>query len=161
MEIAQRLENDLAPLLDDLGYALFRITFTGGKGATLQIMAEKKDESPLSLDDCTKISRAVSAKLDVEDYIKHNYLLEVSSPGIDRPIRDFKDFNRHIGKKAKIEIKEAINSQKKFVGFIKEITENNEVVLTIDDKDITFNYDDIVKAKLTVTDDVFKKEKED
>ncbi|OPZ77368.1 MAG: Ribosome maturation factor RimP [Alphaproteobacteria bacterium ADurb.Bin438] len=124
-------------------------------------MAENKNETPLSLEDCTKISRAVSAMLDVEDYIKSNYFLEVSSPGIDRPLLKIADFTRFKGKTAKIELLSPINSQKKFVGIIKEVNEENkEIILEIDSKDLTFNYDDIVKAKLTITDDVFKKEKE-
>ena len=159
MDIVKKIEEDITPLLDDLGYSLFRVTFSGGKGGVLQIMAENKDDKPLSLDDCTKISRAVSAKLDVEDYIKYNYMLEVSSPGLDRPLIRIEDFDKYRGRQAKVELRNPINRQKKFVGAIKE-RNGDEITLSVDGKDVSFPYDDIVKAKLTITDDVFKTEKE-
>ncbi len=159
MDTVKKIEEDIIPLLDDLGYRLFRVTFSGGKGGVLQIMAENKDDRPLSLDDCTKISRAVSAKLDVEDYIKYNYMLEVSSPGLDRPLIRVEDFDKYRGRQAKVELRNPINRQKKFVGVIKS-RNGDEVTLTVDGNDVSFPYDDIVKAKLTITDDVFKTEKE-
>ena len=159
MDVVKKIEEDIAPLLDDLGYSLFRVTFSGGKGGVLQIMAENKDDKPLSLDDCTRISRAVSAKLDVEDYIKYNYMLEVSSPGLDRPLIHADDFDKYRGRQAKVELRNPINKQKKFVGIIK-VRNKDQVTLTVDGNDVSFPYDDIVKAKLTITDDVFKTEKE-
>ena len=159
MDTVKKIEEDIIPLLDDLGYRLFRVTFSGGKGGVLQIMAENKDDRPLSLDDCTKISRAVSAKLDVEDYIKYNYMLEVSSPGLDRPLIRVEDFDKYRGRQAKVELRNPINRQKKFVGVIKS-RNGGEITLTVDGNDVSFPYDDIVKAKLTITDDVFKTEKE-
>jgi len=159
LDVVKKIEEDIAPLLDDLGYSLFRVTFSGGKGGILQIMAENKDDKPLSLDDCTRISRAVSAKLDVEDYIKYNYMLEVSSPGLDRPLIHADDFDKYRGRQAKVELRNPINRQKKFVGVIKA-RNKDQVTLTVDGNDVSFPYDDIVKAKLTITDDVFKTEKE-
>jgi len=87
----------IAPSIEAMGYRLVRAAFTGGKRPTLQIMAERRDEAAMTVDDCADISRTVSTLLDVADPIPVAYALEVSSPGIDRPLIERDDFVRYAG----------------------------------------------------------------
>src|SRR3954466_7388357 len=100
--IAMRIEGLLAPTLEALGYDIVRVQFNSGKRATLQIMAERRDGAAMSVDDCAEISRASAAVLDVEEPIPGAYQLEVSSPGIDRPLTRRDDFARFAGFEAKL-----------------------------------------------------------
>ncbi len=90
----------IAPALEAMGYRLVRVAFTGGRRATLQVMAERRDEAAMTVEDCAEISRNVSALLDVADPIATRYTLEVSSPGIDRPLVSREDFARFAGHEA-------------------------------------------------------------
>jgi ribosome maturation factor RimP len=94
--IDQRLAGIVTPVIEDLGYELVRLRLMGGKTPILQIMADKPDGG-IEVDDCGKISTEVSAILDVEDPIEEEYALEVSSPGIDRPLTRLKDFDAWAG----------------------------------------------------------------
>src|SRR3546814_3591833 len=106
MEIAARIEDMIAPSLAEMGYDLVRVSLTGGAARmTLQIMAERLDGAGMTVDDCAAISRAVSALLDVEDPIRGAYVLEVSSPGIDRPLTRARDYERFAGYEAKVELR--------------------------------------------------------
>ena len=113
-----KLESLVAPTLEAMGYALVRLLVMGGHRPTLQIMAERRDGRPMSLDDCTAISRALSAKLDVEDPIEGSYCLEVSSPGIERPLTRPADFARFQGRAARLETRDKIGGRRKFSGTI-------------------------------------------
>ena len=92
MDRQQRLEALAEPMLESMGYELVRVHFQGRQRPTLQVMAERKDGQPMNVEDCASISRALSAVLDVENPIDGAYVLEVSSPGIDRPLIRAKDF---------------------------------------------------------------------
>ena len=122
----------------------------GGRRATLQIMAERP-EGGIEIEDCAKISRAVSAVLDVEDPISDEYTLEVSSPGIDRPLTRLKDFERAAGHEARIETVEMIEGRKRFKGTLEGV-ENDEVLLAISEGTVGFDLDMIADAKLVLTD---------
>ena len=122
----------------------------GGRRATLQIMAERP-EGGIEIEDCAKISRAVSAILDVEDPISDEYTLEVSSPGIDRPLTRLKDFERAAGHEARIETVEMIEGRKRFKGTLEGV-ENDEVLLAISEGTVGFDLDMIADAKLVLTD---------
>ena len=115
----------IEPTLEGLGYGLVRLQFSGGRPPTLQIMAERGDGQAMSIDDCTAISRAVSAKLDVEDPIEGAYSLEVSSPGIERPLVRARDYARFQGQPARIETKFKIAERRKFVGRIAGATDTH------------------------------------
>lgn len=116
MEPIRRIEKMIAPALTEMGFALVRIHLSGGARPVLQIMAERGDESGMTVDDCAAISHTVSAILDVEDPISGTYTLEVSSPGIDRPLVRRRDFERFSGFEAKIETHGAIDGRRRFRG---------------------------------------------
>lgn len=113
-----RLTQIIEPALTDLGFELVRVHLTGGGGGrqTLQIMAEPITRREMTVEDCVKISRHLTAVLDVEDPISDAYILEVSSPGMDRPLTRFSDFDRFAGELVKINAKKLIEGQKRFHG---------------------------------------------
>jgi len=150
--IDQRLARIVTPTIEGMGYALVRLRLMGGKRATLQIMAERSDGS-MEIEDCAELSRALSALLDVEDPISGEYDLEVSSPGIDRPLTRLADFDRWEGYEAKLETAEAIEGRKRFKGLLAG-TDENEVLLEVDEGTIGLDFDWLADAKLVLTDDL-------
>ena len=152
--IDKRLADFVTPIIEGLGFELVRLRLMGGKTATLQIMAERP-EGGIEVDDCAAISTAVSAVLDVEDPIEDNYTLEVSSPGIDRPLTRLKDFEAWQGYVAKIETTELIDGRKRFKGEVAG-TEGDEVLIDIDEGTIGLKFDWLAEAKLVLTDDLIR-----
>jgi ribosome maturation factor RimP len=151
--------DDIAPIiepsLEAMGYRLVRIAFLGARRATLQIMAERIDDTPMTVDDCTEISRSVSALLDVADPIAGAYMLEVSSPGIDRPLTRPEDYDRFAGFEAKVELGRSLDGRKRFRGRI--LGRADDHVRLIDDaREVRLPLADIAKAKLVITDDLLK-----
>jgi ribosome maturation factor RimP len=110
------IEQLIEPSLDALGYRIVRVVLIGRGGATLQVMAERFDDAPMSVDDCALISRSVSALLDVNDPIAGAYNLEISSPGIDRPLLKPADYHRFSGRDAKIELTLSLRGRRRFRG---------------------------------------------
>jgi len=143
----------IAPSLEAMGYRLVRVAFTGGRRPTLQIMAERRDEVAMSVDDCADISRTVSALLDVADPIPVAYALEVSSPGIDRPLVERADFVRYAGHQAKVEMREMIDGRKRFRGRLLGADETI-VRIAVDDREVALPLAEIVRAKLVLTDEL-------
>lgn len=119
----------ISPSVESLGYDLVRVKYRNSGGNTLQIMAERKSDKALGLEDCTKISHTVSALLDVEDPISDEYNLEVSSPGMDRPLTQPKDFAEYAGNRAKIALHSGIDNRKRFKGELIGPNEDNTAVL--------------------------------
>lgn len=156
--IDRRLAEIITPVIEDLGYELVRVRLQGGKTATLQIMADRP-EGGINVDDCAQISTAVSATLDVEDPIEDNYHLEVSSPGIDRPLTRLKDFGTFEGYEARLDLNQAIDGRKKFKGVLAGV-EGTEVLINIEDKGQThtigLDFDLLSDAKLVLTDELIK-----
>lgn len=150
--IDRRLASIVQPTIQGLGYELVRLRLMGGKRNTLQIMAERP-EGWIEVDDCAKISRAVSAVLDVEDPIGGEYTLEVSSPGIDRPLTRLKDFERYTGYEVRIETSEMIDGRKRFRGVLGGV-EDGEVLLEIPEGTIGLSFDLVSDAKLVLTDEL-------
>lgn len=150
----RRLAEIITPVIEDMGFELVRVRLQGGKTATLQIMAERPDGG-IEVDDCAAISTAVSATLDVEDPIEDQYTLEVSSPGIDRPLTRLKDFDAWEGYVAKIETTNMIDGRKRFKGLLAG-TESDEVLIEIDEGTIGLNFDWLADAKLVLTDDLIR-----
>ncbi len=155
--IDKRLAGILTPMIEGLGFELVRIRLMSGKTQTLQIMAERPDGS-ISVDDCGEISAAVSALMDVEDPIEDNYALEVSSPGIDRPLTRLKDFDTWAGYEAKLETTEMIDGRRRFKGELAGI-EGDEVLVNLDTDGgdpitIGLQFDWLSDAKLVLTDDL-------
>lgn len=154
----RRLAEIITPVIEDMGFELVRVRLMGGKTHTLQIMAERP-EGGIEVDDCAKISTAVSAVLDVEDPIVDQYMLEVSSPGIDRPLTRLKDFETYEGYEAKLETTELIDGQRRFKGILAGV-EGDEVLVNIEQhgEEVTvgLNFDWLSDAKLVLTDDLIK-----
>lgn len=154
--IDRRLAEIVTPAIEGLGYELVRIRLQGGRTATLQIMADRPDGG-INVDDCAKISTAVSAVLDVEDPIEDNYHLEVSSPGIDRPLTRLKDFDAWADYEARIETTELIDGRRRFKGILRG-TEGSEVLIEIEEAGapltIGLEFDWLSDAKLILTDEL-------
>jgi ribosome maturation factor RimP len=154
--IDRRLAEIVSPTIEGLGFELVRIRLMGGKTPTLQIMADRP-EGGIIVDDCAKISTVVSAVLDVEDPIVENYTLEVSSPGIDRPLTRLKDFDMWADYEARVETNELIDGRRRFKGMLRG-TEGDEVLIEIEEHGealtIGLKFDWLSDAKLILTDDL-------
>lgn len=150
--IDRRLASIVAPTVEGLGFELVRIRLMGGKKSTLQIMAERP-EGGIEVEDCARISRAVSAVLDVEDPISGEYNLEVSSPGIDRPLTRLADFERYAGYDVKLETAELIDGRRRFRGVLEGV-EDGEILITIPEGTIGLDFELISDAKLVLTDEL-------
>ena len=150
----RRLAEIVRPVIEDLGYELIRLRYMSGKKPTLQIMADKPDGG-IEVDDCALISTDVSANLDVEDPIAEEYVLEVSSPGIDRPLTRLKDFDRWAGYEAKLETAELIDGRRRFKGTL-EGTEGGEVLIAVEEGTIGLRFDWLSDAKLVLTDELIR-----
>lgn len=152
--IDRRLAEIITPVIEDLGYELVRVRLMSGKQTILQIMAQKPDGT-IEVDDCAKISTEVSANLDVEDPILDAYALEVSSPGIDRPLTRLKDFAFWEGYEVRIETDELIDGRRRFKGELAGV-EGDEVLITIEEGTIGLKFDWLSDAKLILTDDLIR-----
>jgi ribosome maturation factor RimP len=148
-EIAQMIE----PSLVAMGYRLVRVVVTSGRRATLQVMAERIDDAPMTVDDCALISRSVSALLDVADPITGAYLLEISSPGIDRPLVRPEDYDRFSGFEARIELTEPFAGRKRFRGRLLG-TADGEVRLATEAGEARLPLASVARARLVLTDDL-------
>lgn len=149
----QPLIDLIEPETKKLGFDLVRVRFFGSDDErTLQIMAERPDTRQLNIDDCAKLSRALSALFDEVDPIEEAYRLEVSSPGIDRPLTRPADFNDWAGHEARINMAEAINGRKQLTGVLVGLADDQ---VTLDDRksgEVSFPFADIHSAKLLLTD---------
>ena len=159
--IDRRLAEIITPVIEDMGFELVRVRLMGGKSKTVQIMAERPDGG-IEVDDCAEISTAVSAVLDVEDPIEDAYTLEVSSPGIDRPLTRLKDFDSFEGFEAKLETTDLIDGRKRFRGVLAG-TEGTEVLVNLPEQEagneqvtIGLEFDWLADAKLVLTDDLVR-----
>lgn len=152
----RRLADIVQPVIEGLGFELVRIRLMGGATRTLQIMADKP-EGGIEVDHCGDISTAVSAVLDVEDPIEENFILEVSSPGIDRPLTRLKDFEMWKGWEARIETTELIDGRRRFKGTLGGV-EGDEVLIALDEGKepivIGLQFDWLSDAKLILTDEL-------
>lgn len=139
----------LETLLPSLELELFDVQFrTEDRGWVLRVVIDSP--SGVSLDDCTEVSRALGRYLDVEDCISHAYHLEVSSPGIERPLRSVDEFKRYLGKKARVKLHQPIDGTKVFEGIIKDV---NGILITLEignKKSIEIGYDQVGKARLAL-----------
>ena len=150
--IDRRLAEIVTPVIEGMGFELVRIRLMGGNTKTLQVMADRP-EGGIDVDDCGRISTAVSAVLDVEDPIEDHYTLEVSSPGIDRPLTRLKDFEAWDGYEARLETSEMIDGRKRFKGHLRG-TEGDEVLIEIEEGTIGLKFDWLADAKLVLTDEL-------
>ena len=152
--IDRRLAEIITPVIEDLGFELVRVRLISGYEIVLQVMADRPDGG-IEVDECGQISTAISAVLDVEDPVLDAYTLEVSSPGIDRPLTRLKDFDMFEGYEVKIETTELIDGQRRFKGMLAGI-ENDDVLININQGTIGLKFEWLSDAKLVLTDDLIK-----
>jgi ribosome maturation factor RimP len=151
-----RIKDLLTPVIEEAGFELVRIRVTGSQKKTLQVMAERPDGT-MSAEDCAALSRAISPVLEEQDPIEGEYVLEVSSPGIDRPLTRLKDFERWEGFAAKIELTQAVEDQKRFRGHLAGV-EEDDVLFDIEGEEETavIPFGLIASAKLLMTDELIE-----
>jgi ribosome maturation factor RimP len=156
--VAARVSVIAGPVLQQLGYRLVRIKISGEAGCTVQVMAERPDGT-MQIEDCEAISRALSPVLDIADPIERAYRLEVSSPGIDRPLVRRSDFERYAGHLVKVEMAVAHQGRKRFRGLLDGV-DGDAVRLRRDDAkageetDVLLTMEDIAEARLVLTDEL-------
>lgn len=155
-----RFGSVIAPIIDDMGYRLVRVSFGAAdpkRGAILQIFIEPKSGERLGVDECKKVSKMLSASLDVADPITDSYVLEVSSVGLDRHLTDIRDFKRFKGFEAKIECKRADEQgQRRFRGFIENVAEDGIDLKTQERGVLRIQWADMSQAKLVGSDSLLK-----
>jgi len=151
---ANVLETLIAPAVQAQGYRLVRLRLMGGKRKTLQILAERPD-GQMDVEDCAKLSRAISEVLEAADPISEEYVLEVSSPGIDRPLTAAEDYVRFAGHEARVELAHGVDGRRRFKGLLIGL-EGNDVVMDVTDvnenRRVRFPVSDVSEAKLLLTD---------
>ena len=152
-----RLLELLDPVAEAIGYDIVRLRLTGGGVRRLQIMAERPDGSMVD-EDCTILSRAISEVLDVADPINGEYMLEVSSPGIDRPLTRLKDFAGNAGMEARVELDRMVENRKRFKGVLAGV-DGDTVAIDLEGEDETalLPFAWISDAKLVLNDDLLKR----
>ena len=149
---ADKIRQLIEPSVESMGFDLVRVMIKGGGETILQIMAERPDGS-MTVSDCATLSRAISAILDVEDPIRGEYNLEVSSPGIDRPLVRISDFEHYVGFDAKIELAAGTEGQRRFKGVIDNVVDG-DIHLETEQGTFALPFDEIASAKLVLTDEL-------
>ncbi len=150
MDSADRIERLIRPTAEAMGFDLIRVQILGKQRFRLQIMAERRVDGSMTIEDCAELSRAISPILEVEDPLRDAYTLEVSSPGIDRPLVHLDDFEKYAGFEAKIEMTCTVGDRRRFQGRLMGTDERN-VRLSVEDKEVALAFDDIRRAKLMLT----------
>jgi len=150
---AAEVERLIVGALDAMGYDIVRVMLSGNRRARLQVMAERRDGGGMRVEDCVQISRAIEAILEVEDPIAGSYELEVSSPGLDRPLTRLADFARFAGHEAKLETQLPIDGRRRWRGTLLGI-EGEAVRVAAEDGEIAVPFRDLAKAKLVLTDEL-------
>lgn len=155
--LEHKITEIVAPVAQDLGLAVVCVKIAGeGNAQNVQVMAEDPKTRRLGVDDCAKLSKAISVVMDVEDPIKGAYLLEVSSPGIDRPLTRLEDFQTYEGFEVKLETMMPTESgQKRFRGHLKGLNEEM-IILDTDQGEFQIDFGSLAKAKLVLTDELIK-----
>lgn len=153
--ITDKIAVIIEPTIEMLGFELVRVQlFSSPKGgpSTLQVMAEQ-DDGTMTVEGCAKISREISPILDVEDPIDAEYVLEVSSPGLDRPLTRLKDFVNYAGYEVKVEMTRTIENRKRYRGKLLG-TEEELILMDVEGELYKLNFSDVQKAKLVMTDEL-------
>ena len=151
----KKLAELLNPILEDLGFEMVRVRLSSGDPSTLQIMADRLD-GQIGVDELAEINTSVGTILDVEDPIPENYTLEISSPGIDRPLTRKKDFDSFQGFEARVETTELIDGRRRFRGVLAGVN-NDEVLINLEEGTIGLKFTWLSDARLVLSDDLIKK----
>lgn len=155
MDATTRIEQIITPSVEAMGYEVVRVQLTGAERPVLQVMAERADRAAMTVEDCADISRALSALLDVEDPISGAYTLEISSPGIDRPLTRPQDFVRFAGFEAKVETRASVDGRKRWRGILRGL-EDGAIVLEHEQGTSRLPLEGVQKARLVLTDALIK-----
>ena len=150
----KKLAELLNPIFEDLGFEMVRVRLSTSAPSTLQIMADGRD-SPIGVDQLAEINTSISTILDVEDPIAENYTLEISSPGIDRPLTRKKDFESYQGFEAKLETTELIDGRRRFRGVLAGI-DDDEVLINLEEGTVGLKFGWLSEARLVLSDDLIK-----
>jgi ribosome maturation factor RimP len=150
---AAEVEGMIAGTLESLGYDVVRVLLTGNRKPRLQVMAERRDGGGMKVEDCVRLSRAIEAVLEVEDPIAGAYELEVSSPGLDRPLTRLNDFTRFAGHEAKLETQLPIGGRRRWRGRLLGVV-GDTVRFEAEDGEVEVRFRDLAKAKLVLTDEL-------
>ncbi len=153
MDAADRIERLIRPTAEALGFDLIKVQLLGKQRFRLQIMAERRVDGSMTIDDCAELSRAIAPILEVEDPLPDAYTLEVSSPGIDRPLVRLEDFDTYAGFEAKIEMTVPVGGRRRFQGRLLG-TDESSVRVRVEDQEVALAFDDIRRAKLMLTEDL-------
>ena len=153
MDRIRQVTELIEPTLRDMGLELVRVLVSGGQRPTLQIMVERGDQAPTTLDACAKVSHAVSALLDVADPLPGAYRLEVTSPGLDRPLVRRADYERFAGLEARLETELPIEGRRRFRGRLLGLA-GDQIRLALPEGEMSIPFDAIKKAKLVLTDEL-------
>jgi len=153
MAESRRIVELIGPSVEAMGYDVVRVQMMGGARPVLQVMVERRDDQAMTVEDCAEVSRTVSAILDVDDPIQGAYALEVTSPGIDRPLTRPKDFDRFAGFEARVEMASPVDGRKRFRGRLAGVADG-KVRLIMPEGEAALPLDDIQKAKLVLTDEL-------
>ena len=153
---ASHLEPVFEPVIEKAGFKLVRLRVMGGKHKTLQIMAEREDGS-MDVEGCSQLSHALLDFIETQDPIEGDYDIEVSSPGIDRPLTRLTDFSRWKGHEAKIELTAPLDGRKRFRGLLAGL-DGNDVVMTSGGARVAFPFRSILEAKLVLTDKLIQED---
>ena len=151
----KKLAELLNPILEDLGFEMVRVRLSNGNPSTLQIMADRLD-GQIGVDELAEINTSVGTILDVEDPIPENYTLEISSPGIDRPLTRKKDYDSFQGFEDKVETTELIDGRRRFRGVLAGVN-NDEVLINLEEGTIGLKFTWLSDARLVLSDDLIKK----
>jgi len=151
------LADVIEPVVKDLGFETVRILTIGDSNPVLQIMIEHKDyQQELTVDDCALVSRALSTFLDEKDPIEGRYTLEVSSPGLDRPLTKIEHFRRYINYVIKLETIEPVEKRKRFKGIITDVSPSDEITVNMDETLYKIAFANVAKAKIVITDELWE-----
>jgi ribosome maturation factor RimP len=147
-QVLTAIEEYAVPVLESMEIELVEVQFRReGHGWVLRLYIDR--EEGVTIDDCAAVSREISTWLEVEELIEQAFHLEVSSPGLERPLKKVKDFERFVGRKARIKLREPLNEQRVFIGTIDQVDEE-KVVLVADEKPVSLLFDNIAKARLVL-----------
>lgn len=147
----------IEPTAADMGYRIVRVRLSGQRRKRLQIMAERTADGQMSVEDCSRLSRALSPVFDLEDPIQGEYDLEISSPGIDRPLMRIEDFERFTGHEAKLETAQMIDGRRRWKGAIKGV-EGDVIVLATEQGEARLSFPQLSDARLVLTDKLIEED---
>lgn len=152
MDATEKIKAIIEPTIEAMGFELVRVTYGGAQRAKLQVMAERPDGT-MTVDDCADLSHELSALLDVEDPISGEYILEVSSPGLDRPLTRLKDFERWKGFETRIELESPLDGRRRFRGMLLGL-KDEAIALRVEGQVVYLPFELVQKAKLVMTDEL-------